>query len=441
MRLRKNPGTDLLSHDEIQFYEDRLFFADSTLFNVFDFELKRGDPARVMREKHSMVISEALATKYFDKEDPIGKTLRYNNLVDLKITGIMAGVPRNSHFIADAFITFSSLDDLLGEKRLTHWGQFDHYTYVLLKKGASPQQVESKLPDLLKDNAPEWVAEKETLFLQPLTSIHLHSDRKDEITPSSSETYSYMLGTIAIFILLMACANFINLSTATQISRSKEIAIQKILGASRIHLVIYFWVESIVICFAALAAAYILGYVALPYFNMTTGKQLTLESGWWLLTPSILLTMAIGFLSSIIPSLQAMRSNLLQISKLNGSLIGKSAFRSVLITFQFSISIFLIISTLIVSSQFNFMQSIRLGFESDQVIVIPVKDRSQNSRHSVLISEISQLSGVEKASFSSSTPGTNNSLTYTYSFPATGIADRSMATFLVDENFIDLYDI
>lgn len=441
MRLRKNPGTDLLSYDDIQFYEERLFFADSTLFKVFDFGLKRGNPNEALSEKNSMVISEVLAKKYFKDADPIGKTLRYNNQVDLKITGIINNIPASSHFVADAFITFSSLDDLLGEKRLTHWGQFDHYTYVLLTKGATPEQVELKFSDLLKKNAPEWVHEKESLFLQPLTSIHLHSNRKDEITPNSKESYSYILGTIALFILFMACANFINLSTATQVSRSKEIAIQKILGASKNHLTIYFCIESIVICITALLIAYFLGYVALPYFNLSTGKQISLLNSQWLFAPSLILTIAIGFLSSILPSLQAMQSSVLQISKSDGSSVSKSTIRTALITFQFSISILLIIATFIVSSQFKFLKSFRLGFDSNQVIVIPLKDRSQNDRHAVLVNEINQLSGVKKAGFSSSTPGSNNSLTYTYSFVGTGTEDRSIATFLLDENFINLYEI
>ena len=207
VRLRKNPGTDLLSYEDVKFYEEKIFFADSTLFNVFDFSLSNGNPASALTDKNSIIITDDLAKKYFKNEDPIGKTLRLNNLIDLKVTGILNKMPANSHFVADAFITFSSLDASLGEKRLTHWGWMDHYTYVLLTKGSIPQQLEEKLPEFIKSNAPEWVNEKEKLYLQPLKSIHLHSDLKDEITPNSHESYSYILGTIALFILLMACAN------------------------------------------------------------------------------------------------------------------------------------------------------------------------------------------------------------------------------------------
>ena len=441
VRLRKNPGTDLLTYDNAQFYEERVFFADSSLFKVFDFKLIKGNPSSALSVKHSIVISESLAKKYFNNEDAIGKSLRLNNLVDLNITGIIEDIPTNSHFFADAFITFSSLDDLLGEKRLAHWGQFDHYTYVLLTNKAKPEEVELKFPELLKRNAPEWVSEKETLFLQPLTTIHLHSDRKDEITANSKETYSYILGTIACFILFMASANFINLTTATQISRFKEISIQKILGANKYHLTLYSLTESQVICLIASIVAIIIGYVSLPTFNLTTGKQISFENGQWVLALAVAVAVIVGLLSSSIPAIQAFNAETILVSKSFGKRNGKSTLRTSLIIFQFSISILLIIGTLVVSSQFNFLKSARLRFNGENIVVVPIKDRAQNDRYSTIVNEINQLSGVERASFSSSTPACNNSLTYTYSFLGTEIKDRSMATFLIDENFIDLFRI
>jgi len=441
VRLRKNPGTDLLSYNEIKFYEERIFFADSTLFDVFDFTLANGNPALALKEKNSIVITESLARKYFTNDDPIGKTLRLNNVVDLKISGILSEVPANSHFVADAFITFSSLDDLLGEKRLTHWGWMDHYTYVLLTKGSTPNQLESKLPDLIKKNAPEWVSEKETLYLHPLKSIHLHSDRKDEITPNSHESYSYILGTIALFILLMACANFTNLSTATLTTRFKEISIQKVLGARRFHLTIYFWIESILICTIALLMSLVLVSVALPYFNIITGKQISILNVQWLFAPALILTALIGFLSGIAPTVQADRLNILRISKPHGKLTSKSSIRTILIAFQFCISILLITETWIVSTQFRFLKSSRVGFSSDHTIVIPVKDRSQNERHSTIANEISQLPGIENVSYSSSTPGCNNTYTYTYTFAGSEMGEQAIAAFFIDENFFDLYKV
>src|SRR5260221_1042932 len=289
VRLRKNPGTDLLSRDEVKFYEERIFFADSTLFGVFDITLLRGNASSGFRDKNSIVITEALSINDFNGDDPIGKSLRLNNLVDLKITGVIDEMPANSHFVADAFVTFASLDQFMSEKRLSHWGWMDHYTYVLLSPWSNPEQLQAKFPDFIKKNAPEWVSEKEKLYLQPLKSIHLHSDLKDEITTNSRESYSYVLGTIALFILLMACANFINLSTATLTTRFKEISVQKVLGASRLHLSAYFWIESILICAVALAASVVFAFIAEPYFNASTGKQISVLNSPWLITPAIAL--------------------------------------------------------------------------------------------------------------------------------------------------------
>ena len=441
VRLRKNPGTDLMSYDEVKFYEERVFFADSTLFDVFDVTLMRGDAVSALRDKNSIVITDALAKKYFNNDDPIGKSLRFNNMLDLKITGIINEMPANSHFVADAFVTFSSLDELLGEKRLNHWGWMDHYTYVLLAPGSTAEQLQSKFPDFIKKNAPEWVPEKETLFLQPLKSIHLHSDRKDEINPNSRESYSYVLGTIALFILLMACVNFINLSTATLTTRFKEISVQKVLGASKFHLSVYFWIESILICAIALLIAFVLAFIIEPYFNLSTGKQLSVFGSPWLIAPALLLTAVIGLLSGIIPTIQTGRLNILNVMKPQRNAIGKSSIRSILITFQFCISILLITATWVVSTQINFLKSARLGFVSEKVLVIPVKDRSQNEKHTTFVNEIIQLPGIFNASYSSSIPAINNAYTYTYTFTGSDVGEQTMAVFLVDENFFNLYKV
>jgi len=441
VRLRKNPGTDLLSRDELKFYEEQIFFADSTLFDVFDIKLLRGNPTTALKDKHSVVITQAIAEKYFDGSDPIGSSLRLNNTIDLKVTGIMEEMPTNSHFIAEAFVTFSSLDQSLGESRLNHWGWMDHYTYILLAPGTTADQLQARFPDFLKAHAPEWVPKRETLFLQPLKSIHLHSDLKDEITPNSRESYSYVLGTIALFILLMACANFINLSTATLTTRFREISIQKMLGAGRFHLSVYFWIESVLTCTVALVGALVLAFLAEPYFNSSTGKQISVLGSPWMVAPAIILTVLIGFLAGIIPTIQTIRLNGTNSFRPHQNIMNKSGIRTALITFQFCISILLIAATWIVSNQFSFLKSSRLGFVSKNVIVIPVKDRSQNDKHSLFVNEISRLPGVLKASYSSSIPAINNAYTYTYTFTGSDAGEQAMAVFLVDENFFDLYRV
>lgn len=439
-RIRKNPGTDLLSVNEKQFYEEKLFFADSTFFKIFDIPFIQGNRDLALSNKHSIVVTEALAMKFFGTTDVVGKTIRYDHQIDFKVTGVMEPMHANSHFTADAFVTFSTLNDIFSEQRLNHWGQFDHYTYVKLAQGASADQLESKLPDLIKRNAPEWVAEKEALFLQPLTSIHLHSERKDEVSPNSNEKYSYILGTIALFILLMACANFINLSTATQLARTKETAIQKALGANSNTLSTYFFIESGIVCGAALVFSIVLAYLTLPYFNLSTGKQVNLLSSEWLIPPAIGITLLITLITGFFPAAQTHRQ-IANIRKTKGSGTGKSNFRTGLVVFQFSVSIFLIMSTWVVFSQLRFLESTRFGFQSDNVIVVPVKDRSKNDRFKTLSNEIENLPGISKVSFSSSTPGANNSLTYTYTISDTELGEQPLATFLTDDNFFELYQI
>lgn len=439
VRIRKNPGTDLLARDDIKFFEERIFFADSSLLNVFDFYLFSGDPDDVLQEKNSIVLTTALARKYFGDKNPVGQTLRLNNTVDLKVTGILKDMPSQSHFVADAFVSFSTLDDFLGEKRLSHWGWMDHYTYVLLSPGSTPASLESRFPEFLKANAPEWVPEKETLFLQPLTSIHLRSDRKDEILPNSRVTYSYVLGTIALFVLLMACANFVNLSTAILASRSREISIQKTLGANKLHLIAYFWTEAVFICAIALLLSFGLAALAIPYFNVVTGKGISLQQSPWILMSSFLLAMIIAFFSAIGPTAQSLRVNIVR--KSSSDLTARSGLRTGLITFQFFVSILLITCTWIVSSQFTFLKYSRGGFNSDNVIVIPVKDRSQNSKHLTIAREIANVPGVHSASFGSSMPASNNAYTYTYTIQGSDVGEQAMAAFLVDEKFFELYNI
>lgn len=441
LRIRNNPGTDLLTFEENSFYEDRIFFADSSLFKIFDFKLSRGDEAKALSDNHSIVITEKLARKLFQQKEAIGQSIRFNNMVDLKVTGIMEEIPGNSHFIADAFITFSSLYELFGENRLMHWGQFDHHTYLLLSHNASPDVLEEKFSDFIKTFAPAWVAEKEKFFLQPLTSIHLHSHRKDELSTNSDENYAYILGTIALFVLIMAVANFINLSTATQAARLKEVNIRKILGAGKNDLSLYFMVESLLISLSALAIAILLAWWVLPYFNQLTDRQISLLWNPGLTGLCVITVFIIAILAGLFPAMQSNQTHFTSLNKLSVGGKSRAGLRKALITFQFSISILLIAATWIVSVQLNYLESSQVGFDGNNVLVVPIKDRSGNSRYNTIVNEIAQLPSVEQVSFGSSTPGSNNSFTYTYTFLSSDLGEQTLSSFIVDEHFIDLYDI
>lgn len=439
VRIRKNPATDLYSNRNVSFYEGNIFFADSSIFDVFDIGLHEGNPRQALSRKNSIILTPAIAKKYFPDSDPVGQIIRFNNQVDLIITGIMKPMPANAHFVADGFISFSTLYDLFGENRLMHWGQFDHHTYLLLDKSASAPLLEKKFPDFLKRYAPAWVPEKETLLLQPLLSIHLHSDLKDEIAPNSSPMYSYVIGTIACFIILMAFANFINLSTAMHMARFKEIGIQKILGANTGHLALYSWMESAAVCIIAFIGALALAGITLPSFNLATGKQMMLQSNYWLVLGLLMIVLVIASAGAVFPALQSLRYNLA--AKTHAAPGRRSLLRSSLVTFQFFVSILLITITLTVNSQSTFLEKSRIGFMSRDLITVPIKDRSQNDRHLTIVREIESLPGVERACFSSSTPGSDNAFTYTYTFPGTQVRDHPINTFIVDHNFPEVYGI
>lgn len=440
VRLRKTPGTELLTQGTIQHYENGLFFIDCSAFSVFDFSLSRGDERLALSKKNSIVLTEQLAKKYFNDEDPIGKIIRYNNQTDLVVTGILNEISPQSHFMADAFISFSSLDDLIGLQRLTHWGQFDHYTYVLLKENVAIDQVENNFHDLLKTHAPEWVPEKMKLHLQPIASIHLTSHRKDEINSNSLPIYSHIMGSISLFILLMVVANFINLSTAMYASRLKQVSVQKIFGAGQHHLQLYFWVESILISFLAVLLSLLLVYLILPAFNFQTGLSIALKNHYWLIPASIGLSVVIGFFAGFFPMWQTRKLKISGSQIIQYDIQKNALIRFGLISFQLVISIALITVAYITVSQYAFVRSTKIGFDNDRIITLPIKDRSLNDRYQILINELRKLSFIENVSFSSSTPALNNGLTYTYTFEGTA-NENAITTYLIDPNFIDVYHI
>ncbi len=322
-----------------------------------------------------------------------------------------------------------------------HWGQFDHYTYVLLSPLASASALEDKFPDFIKTFAPAWVAEKQKFFLQPLTAIHLHSHRKDELNANSDERYAYILGTIALFIAVMAAANFINLSTATQAARLKELNIRKILGAGNYNLSLYFLIESLLITASSFVTGALLTWMLLPHFNQLTGRQISLQWNTWLILLSLMMVISITALGAVFPAWQSSRTRFTALNRLSFGGKASAGLRKALITFQFSTSILLIAATWIVGRQLNYLESSQLGFSGDRVIVVPIKDRSGNSRYNTLVNEIERIPGVEQVSFGSSTPGSNNSFTYTYTFSGSELGEQTLSSFIVDEHFFDLYNI
>jgi putative ABC transport system permease protein len=438
VRIRNNPGTDLIEVDNKPFYESRMLMVEPPFFDLFGFQLKIGDKSKVLNDKYSIVLTEATANKYFGTDNPIGKTVRFDGKHDLIVTGVAENPPSQSHIQFDGLFSFLLLEEIFSESRLMHWGQFDHYTYLRLAEQKTQSEVELKMSQFLKSNAPDWVNEKVTLKLQPIEEIHLNSKRDSELGINSDAVYSMVFLTASGLILLVALINYVNLSTATYLKRHKEMVMRKVLGSTRRELLKNVILESLLICLISIIIALFLTRFALSELELEGTKEFQSLFSFRMVTFSLCMTFFIGLLAGIFPALR-----LLQMSNDLGSKakVKKSRFGQITITVQLVISCLLLIAMLGVSSQLKYFQNTSLGFESENILVIPIKDRSNNDSYKTTINRIKSIKGIESASFSSSTPGTLNSLTYTYKVAGANREEAAIGTIIHDEFYFDLYGI
>lgn len=379
-----NVGSMLFRRTEQNFKEQHAAFADSSVFSVFTVPLIQGNPKSALTEPYTMVISKRTAEKYFPGENPVGQTLIVENKDSYKITGVYEDIPPTSHFQLDLMLSLVSAD----YNKDPNWLSNNFSTYVKLRKGANVKGLSEKMPQMVEKYAgpqarlalgKDFTMEKfkaagnklEWSF-RPLTDIHLHSDLTAEMGTNSDIVYVYLLSAIALFILGIACINFMNMSTARSANRAKEVGVRKVMGSLRGHLIRQFLTESILLTAAAFVLALIMAWIDLPYFNDLAQMELSLPFGssnfWLLVLAGIVL---IGMLAGLYPSFFLSAFKPVNVLKGHVSLGMKSGLvRSALVVFQFSISIFLIIATLAVNSQLNFIQNKKLGFTKDQIIIV-----------------------------------------------------------------------
>lgn len=438
VRIRKNPGTDLITINDQSFYEPKLLMVEPAFFNLFGFTLETGDKEKVLSDKYSIVLTQETAKKYFGNQNPIGQIIRYDGQFDLKVTGIARNPPTQSHIQFDCLLSFELLDEIFSKSRLDHWGQFDHYTYVRLAENTNVDLVESKMANYLSSQAPDWVSEKITLKLQPIKSIHLESTRQSELSPNSNKAYYLVFMSAAVLILLVASINYVNLSYATYLSRSKEMAMKKILGATKSGLLKGLIIESALISLSAMLLALFIVNLTIAEIGQITGK----DFGQFHTPSFIFLTLSIGLITGLISGIPP-ALGLIKIQNHMAKLKSKpkSTMGHIMILIQLSVSSLLIMAMFAVTSQFNYLQNTSLGFNGARTLVIPIKDRSLNAGYQATVNEIKSILGVESASFSSTTPGTNNALTYTYSISGTDRNDIALTTVIADEFFYELYNI
>jgi putative ABC transport system permease protein len=363
----------LVSYGEKKFNEENYRYADPDFFAMLSFPLLNGNPETVFADPYSVVLTESTAAKYFGQEDPMGKTLTVNNTYDVVVTGVMEDVQSNSSLKFELLSPFEILlKEYIGENNSDNWGFNSFSTYVMLPDQLSSEDLNQKLDGYLEKYAPE---DTDGLALQPLTDIHLFSNLGHDIRGRGDIKYLWIFSALAVFVLLIAGVNFMNLSTARSANRAKEVGLRKVVGAGRFQLIRQFFGESVLMAFFALIAALLLLELLLPFFNTLSGKHLT--SPWrdnpMLLLGFLALALVTGILSGSYPAL--FLSSFQPIRILKGTMRSTAAnpfFRKSLVIFQFSLSVFLIIGTIVISRQLSYMKNLDLGFNREHIIHLSI---------------------------------------------------------------------
>lgn len=407
-RLIQSVGTQFKKGTE-HISEGKVAYADPNIFDVFTLPFLKGDAKTALAEPHCVVMTERAAKKYFGRIDIVGQDMFVvNENANYKITGVMRNMPQQSHFDFDYLLSSSSLPS----SKSDNWNSFSYNTYILFKAGTDAKRFEAKLNNLIVQH---FGRDKYAKFqkggnyirhnLTALTDIHLRSNRQYELGTNSSITYVYIFSAIALFVLLLACINFMNLSTARSANRAREVGVRKVLGSSRKNLIAQFMSESILVTLTATIIAVAASWLLLPFFNLLSGKDLTITVHLlsWLFPVLVVVVLVVGMLAGSYPALYL--SAFQPVSVLKGRLstgFKGSRFRNILVVTQFSISIFLIIGTLVIYNQLNYIQHKDLGYNRGQVMVI--KNMAMIDDAQTLKQEIKQLPGVANATLSSFIP-------------------------------------
>ncbi|MBN1274620.1 MAG: ABC transporter permease [Candidatus Aminicenantes bacterium] len=363
-----------VSHEGRSFYEEDVYFTDSSFLEVFTFPLIKGDPETALKGPRTAVITQAASEKYFGDRSPLGEILTIDGRIEVRITGLAGDIPHNSHLFFSLLVSFDAMPD---KWVLNNWRTLNMYTYLLLNQPHSPEAFESRLGLVIKKNFGP-VSDFRFIF-QPLLDIHLHSRRFgfDLARHKSDIAYVTIFSLIAVFILLLACVNFMNLTTARSMKRAKEVGLRKVIGARKSQLRKQFLGESVLSALAAFAAALFLAFGFLPFLSRLTERKLSLTQHNLPLELLLLFMGAIlvGLFSGSYPAMFLSRFRPVDVLKGDFGSGRKSVFvRRILVLFQFSISVFLIIGTAVIFKQNRFCRKTNLGFDKEQVVVVPLWD-------------------------------------------------------------------
>jgi putative ABC transport system permease protein len=393
------PNRATVKVDDRIYQEADVGFAENAIFEIFTFPFISGDPKTALEAPNTVVITESMAKKYFGEEDPLGRILRFDNARDFSVTGVVADIPANSHYRFNMLRSFRT-HIATGNVSDDMWFDVRFFTYLLLDEHTTPEQLERKLPGFIDRHIGEGLKAtggSATFFLQPLKKIHLYSDFERDISANGDITYIYLFAAIALFVLLIAGINFINLSTARSTTRAREVGMRKTLGAIRSRLIGQFLGESMLHSFLAMGLAVVLIRLFLPFFNSVIGSDLTLNffQKPWLMAAFLGMALMVGVFAGSYPSL--ILSSFPPVQVLKGVLKpggSHSRLRKILVVFQFAVSIALIASTMIVYNQIIFMKNKELGFDKEHVVLLPGLRENLRKSYSSIRSELINLSGV-----------------------------------------------
>jgi putative ABC transport system permease protein len=443
-----NKERTLFKNGENNFFETKIYYADSNIFKVFTCKFLEGSPATALNEPKSIVISKTLAKKYFGNAAALGQSLK--TVYDVyKVTGVIEDLPRNSHILYDMLISASTI--LRGNQGggQENWGGFNNFTYVLLKPGVNAAAFEKKLlPMYDKFMAPIFAQYniKIRYGVQPITDIHLHSKLQNEPEELGSMSYIWIFAAVAFFMLLIACINYMNLTTARSARRAKEIGIRKVTGSTKKQLVMQFLGESLLTAFVAVVLSAVLVIVLLPLFNSMSGKTFTIGT---LMQPfNLFLLLAIALFTGLVggsyPSFYL--SSFKPVSILKGALSkasGNVNLRRVLVVLQFSISMIMLICTWVVYSQLSYLNTKNMGFSKEQVMTVIVNTgEDERSKIFAMNNEFRTLPGIRTVGTGSCYPG-NSNINFTLFTVQTdsGHIDKGVDCYNIDENFLTTLNI
>jgi putative ABC transport system permease protein len=405
----------LMVRDDRKFEESYFFFTEANVFRIFSWEMIQGDPESALADPFSIVITESMALKYFGEEDPMEKELVFNNFgisQALKVTGVIRDIPENSHFQVNMLASFKLVENYFGaDQMMQNWGSNNYATYLLLPEDYDIKDLEAQIPDFIdrhlgQTNEGNPMSETNKLHFMPLADIHLHSHLDSEIEPNGDIAFVYLFLIIAIFTMIIACINFMNLTTAKSTTRSKEVGLRKVLGALRGGLVRQFIAESIVYSFIGLLISVLLVNLFLPLFNDFIQKDISfniLENTGilWILAGVMVL---VGFISGSYPAfyLSSFQPAAI-IRKSFQSKRSKVNLRSILVVFQFTLSIGLIIGVGVVQDQIEFMRSKPLGFNKENIMSLPMSQQIYDEYENVR-ARLLQQEGIENVALGSRIP-------------------------------------